>query len=234
MITVHTITYNEEIMIEFFINHYRNNFPKCKINIYDNYSTDKTVEIAKKHNCNVIFYDTNNQLNDQRYLEIKNNCWKDSETDWVVVCDCDELIEINQNQLTHEESNGTNIIKSTGFCFMNNNPTELCDMKYGFRDLRSDKCVLFNKKHLSEINYGAGAHVCSPIPNNQLTYNKDEYRLLHYKYLNPEYTINRYEMFSKRLSDVNKKNKWGFHYNMSKKDINDFYINKQKELIKLL
>jgi glycosyltransferase involved in cell wall biosynthesis len=60
MITVHVITYNEEIMIEFFINHYRERFPNCEINIYDNYSTDRTVEIGKQYNCNIIMYDTNN------------------------------------------------------------------------------------------------------------------------------------------------------------------------------
>jgi glycosyltransferase involved in cell wall biosynthesis len=48
MVTIYTITYNEELMIEFFINHYRKKFPGCEIVVFDNYSTDKTVEIAKK------------------------------------------------------------------------------------------------------------------------------------------------------------------------------------------
>ena len=70
MITIYTITYNEEKLIKFFINHYRERFPNCEINIFDNYSTDRTTEIAKELNCNVIFYDTNDKLSDSEYLKI--------------------------------------------------------------------------------------------------------------------------------------------------------------------
>ena len=120
MVTVYTITYNEEVMIEFFINHYRKIFPNCEINVYDNYSTDLTVDIAKKYGCNVIPYDTNNELSDETYLQIKNNEWKNSKTDWVIVCDCDEFIEINESQLINEEKKLTNIVKPIGYSLMNN------------------------------------------------------------------------------------------------------------------
>ena len=73
MVTIYTLTYNEEAMIEFFINHYRKRFPNCQINIFDNYSTDETIKIAKKNDCNVIMYDTKNKIQDNKYLEIKNN-----------------------------------------------------------------------------------------------------------------------------------------------------------------
>ena len=99
MITIYTITYNEEVVLPYFITWYRNRFPDCRIVVYDNYSTDNTEKIALEHNCEVIKYDTNNQLSDSKYLEIKNNCWKTANTDWVIVCDCDEFLDVNTHTI---------------------------------------------------------------------------------------------------------------------------------------
>jgi glycosyltransferase involved in cell wall biosynthesis len=233
MITIYTLTYNEEVMIEFFIQHYRRNFPGCIINIYDNESTDRTVEIAKSYGCNIITYKTNNTLSDSEYLKIKNNCWVESTTDWVLVCDCDELLEINEHNLLTEINNNTTIIKPEGYSLMNNNDEiNLKIMEFGFRDFGFDKCVLFNSEKINEINYSPGCHSCSPV--GDVKYNTDKYRLLHYKYLSPQYSVDRHKMFGERLSDDNKKRGWGIHYTFSSDSIIEFYKTKQKELIKLL
>jgi len=237
MLTIYTLTYNEEKLIEFFINHYRNNFPNCEIIIYDNESTDNTVEIAKKNNCKVITYRTDNKLSDAEYLNIKNNCWKTSESEWVIVCDCDELLEINQEQLQTEANNLVNIIKPTGYSIMNfNDNIPISEMKYGFRDIGFDKCVLFNKNKISEINYQPGAHTCNPIVifGYNLKYNVNNFRLLHYKYLNIDYTIERHKMFYERLSSNNKQKGWGIHYGFSPESIVKFYNDKKNTLIKIL
>jgi len=63
-------------MLPFMIKWYRERFPNCLIIVYDNESTDRSVQIALENNCKVISYSTNNQLSDSKYLEIKNNCWK--------------------------------------------------------------------------------------------------------------------------------------------------------------
>ena len=237
MITIYTLTYNEEIMIEFFIQHYRRNFPGCIINVYDNESTDRTVEIAKSYGCNIITYKTNNTLSDSEYLVIKNNCWKNTTTDWVLVCDCDELLELNLNDLIDESNNGTSIIKPEGYSLMSfNDEIDLNLMNKGFRDKAFDKCVLFNKNNIKEINFSPGSHNCSPKSHNNdvINYNKKTYRLLHYKYLNPNHTIQRWKMFGERMSDNNKKHGWGGHYLWSDKQIINLYKEKEKLLIKLL
>ena len=61
---------------------YRERFPNCLIIVYDNESTDRSVQIALENNCKVISYSTNNQLSDSKYLEIKNNCWKTDYTSY--------------------------------------------------------------------------------------------------------------------------------------------------------
>lgn len=236
MVTIYVITYNEEVMIEFFINHYRKRFPNCKIVVYDNYSTDKTVEIAKRNRCEIVMYDTNNKLSDSKYLEIKNNCWKDAITDWVIVCDCDELLDISIRDLIINRSK-FNIVKAEGFSIMNEEvPFDLSKLCYGFRDIGYDKCVLFNKKQIKDINFSAGSHICNPIANDgfQLRYSNNEYKLFHYKYLSPSYTIERNELFASRLSDENKKNGWGVQYSQTSNDVIKNYESARANLQKVI
>jgi hypothetical protein len=237
MVTVYTLTYNEELLIEFFIKHYRKNFPDCKIVIYDNESTDNTIKIASKFNCEVITYNTNNQLSDLEYLKIKNNCWKTSDTDWNIICDCDELIEINQTELKEEESFGTNCVKFQGYNMVNTEEQiNLQKIKLGFKENSFNKFYLFNKKEILEINYSPGCHNANPIlvNNKQLRLSKNIYNALHYKYLHPKYTIERNKLFAERMSDENKKNKWGVQYFFDENWVNSIYNGKKNELIKLI
>jgi glycosyltransferase involved in cell wall biosynthesis len=70
-VTIFTVTYNEELLLPFFIRHYRERFPNCNIVVYDNESTDNTVKIAKENNCGVITFKTNNQYYESSLMEIR-------------------------------------------------------------------------------------------------------------------------------------------------------------------
>ena len=109
MITIYTIAYNEEIMLPHFIKWYRERFPNCRIVIHDNESTDDTVKIALENNCEVISFDTKNKFEDAIHMNIKNQCWKEAKTNWVIVCDTDELLDIKQEILLLEEKQDTTI-----------------------------------------------------------------------------------------------------------------------------
>lgn len=234
MVTVHLITYNEEQMIEFFVKHYRKIFPNCIIKVYDNYSTDNTVKIAENLGCQINYYDSNNKLSDSKYLEIKNNCWKDSETDWVVVCDCDELILITEEELINESNNGVTLFKFDAYNMVNTEETlNLDEMTLGFRDSVWDKTLLFNKFKINEINYQPGCHASYPI--GDVRYTTNIYKMLHYKYLGVEYTISRYKMFADRLSDENKRMGWGYHYEENEVKLRRYYSEmNSRGLIKLI
>ena len=70
-IDCYTITYNEEKMINFFLNHYS---IFCRnITIFDNQSTDNTVNIIKNHknisNISLYQYDSGDKLNDAIYIK---------------------------------------------------------------------------------------------------------------------------------------------------------------------
>ena len=235
MITIYTVAYNEEVMIEFFINHYRKRFPDCKIIVYDNESTDNTVAIANKHNCEIITYSTNNTMSDQTLLDIKNNCWKDSATNWNVICDCDELIEVTSEDIKNEEKLGTNFFKFDGYSMMNNtDEINISGMRYGFQDKGYGKDYLFDNRFIKEINYISGCHASNPVSLGPKKHSGKTYKALHYKYLSPQYTIDRHSLFKKRLSEDNIRRGMGVHYHYSREEILKIYQEKQKLLVKVL
>ena len=224
MITIYTISFNEEVFIQFMIDHYRSRFPNCHIVVYDNESTDNTVAIAKANNCEIISYSTNNQIQDSKYLEIKNNCWKNALTDWVLVCDMDELLNINENDLKNEEAQGTTIIKSKAYNMVNMEDNyDLANIKYGARCEPYDKFYLFNKRLIKQINYEPGCHVSAPV--GTIKHSLTDYLLYHYKCINPDFQIARYKLYAQRLSAENVKNSWGNHYIQTDAQIRDsFYL----------
>jgi glycosyltransferase involved in cell wall biosynthesis len=207
MITIFTMAYNEEVMLQFMIDHYRSRFPNCQIIIRDNQSTDRTVEIALSNNCEVLPYDTGGQIDDFKLRDLKNNCWKESKTDWVLVCDVDELLDINEEQLKNEAANFT-IIKTQGYDMINMEDNfDLSSIKYGSKDNNYSKSVLFNKQYIKEINYYCGAHNCTP--SGTVLYSDNIYNLYHYKFINQDYLINRFKLTAQRLSEANKKSGMG-------------------------
>ena len=58
------MAYNEAVLLQFMINHYRIRFPDCNIVIYDNQSTDDTKKIALENGCEVVEFNSNGEVND--------------------------------------------------------------------------------------------------------------------------------------------------------------------------
>ena len=211
MISIFLMVYNEEIIFQFFIDHYRARFPGCNITVYDNFSTDNTVKIALQNNCTVINYDTNGKVDDDKLRNLKNNCWKNASTDWVLVCDADELLEFNENDLNYEKSLGTTLVKSEAYNMVNMEDNYDYDsIKTGIRCSAYDKTYVFNKSQINNINYVHGAHSCSPQGN--VKYSSKVYRLYHYNTIHPELTHKRHYTTRSRLSEINLKHGWGVQY----------------------
>lgn len=211
MITVYTLVYNEEILMQYFINWYRSRFPGCRIIVNDNASTDRTVEICKANNCEVRPYDAHQQLDDGLHMRMKNTMWKDANTDWVLLCDLDEMLDITEEQLKVEEAAGVTRIKTEAWTMVNliddTDLESLAEIDQGFRDSGYDKSVLFNKKFIHEINYAPGCHSSNPI--GHVIDSTKTYQLRHYQYVNlPAFVKKRMETKA-RLSLTNRQNGWG-------------------------
>jgi glycosyltransferase involved in cell wall biosynthesis len=228
-LTLYTITYNEEVILPYFIKWYRDRFPNCKIVVYDNESTDNTKNIClSTPNLDYIPYHTGNKLSDSTYLKIKNNAWKHADTDWVIVCDVDEFLDVNESNLNDNQS----IYKAKGFNMFNlDNLQDITQVNYGLPAVQYDKSILFNRKRLTEINYGAGCHHCEP--KGDVVFSVINPPLYHMKFLNVDYIVQRYKIYASRLSDENLEMRWGYHYQQEEQEIRDSYHNWAKIVEKI-
>jgi len=219
--------YNEEIIIQHTIDFYKKVLREHGIifNFYDNGSTDNTVDILKRNDCNVGTFNTNNEIRDDYLIKFKNNVWKGSKADFVIIIDCDEWVEINPNVLSN-----VTIVKSEGWDMIENN--DLANLKYGVRHIPEDKTCVFSPKYIKEINYTIGSHDCNP--EGLLMYPEKDFRLFHVKPYSLDYMIKKFEESKKRLSSINKENGWGNHYNMTIQEITDFHnlrITQRQEIL---
>ena len=110
-------------------------------------------------------------MNDIKYAELRNSCWKGTTADWVIVCDLDELLyfpEGAEESLGAYTRMGAAVPKPHGFeMFSETYPTgngQIWDeIKFGAPDNKwYSKAILFNPRLVSDMHYGLGSHECSP------------------------------------------------------------------------
>jgi predicted O-methyltransferase YrrM len=220
LLTVYTLTYNEEYMLPHFINHYRSRFPKCHIVVCDNHSTDDTVAIAKANDCTVCYYNSNDTMRDDYLVFIKDGIWRYPQgiwrsnhvcqSKWCAIVDCDEFIDTTFSVL---DNANFNIVRAVGY-EMWGEDGDLDKICCGaFSPLESKVC-LWKPGEISSINFAPGAHSANPIPYDgyEVKFNENSINLLHYKYISLDYVRDKHKFYTNRLSEINKEQKWSGHY----------------------
>lgn len=220
-IHAHILAWNEECILPFTLDHYSR---FCEqIFVYDNMSTDGSDEVYKQYDNVVVVKWSGpeaNEINEQYYLELKNNQYKkrSRDCDWVVVCDCDEFVyhpELLQ-QLEFYKNNKIDVPKIDGHdmyadVFPPYDGKLLVNKVKIGSETYSPMCknIIFNPK--IDVRFGIGAHSFQ-APGARFS-DTAEIKLLHYKFLGKDYVTQRYNMMRERLSEFNKKHKFGEHYN---------------------
>jgi glycosyltransferase involved in cell wall biosynthesis len=210
-IDVFATCYNEEIILPFFLKHYKK-FAR-NITIYDNMSTDGSVNIMNKCGVNVIPFDTGNRFEESKLISIRNTCWKGSDADWVIICDADEII-YHENIIELLSTINANHIVTEGYEMMSEVlPTTegqiYEELKLGYFKPDYSKPCLFKPSEIIDINFSPGSHTATPIGNNIVSVNDSGIKLLHYKYLNRDILIKKYEHYKIRQSNEMIRNGWG-------------------------
>lgn len=217
-IEAYIISYNEEKMIRHTLNHYTSFC--AKVFLYDNQSSDRTKDLALAYpDVEIREFDTRNFFSDREHLKIKNHVWKNSNADFAIVCDMDELLfsdHLQENlellkaqQVTLPTVHGFNM-----YCeqFPHDYDIPIFDqVKTGVRATHFDKQIIFNPRRIKEINYSPGCHHCEPI-GVKIRNNKIVLKLLHYKYLDKDALQRKHAQNSARLSQDNMKHGWGIEY----------------------
>lgn len=215
------LCYNEEYILPHLLKYYTT---FCeKIYILDNKSTDNSVDIIKSFpNTEIIEWDSNGEVRDDLYLEIKNNVWKQSrgKCDYVIVGDADEFL-YNENMvdfLTRVKKSGFTLFKPEGYhmigdedLILDKNDNILEKVKEGIIGSSNDKLMLFDPNKIIEINYMFGCHQANPV-GNVVFYNFNDLKMLHYKYLGLSDFIPKQRLRGERLSEFNKKYNLGMYY----------------------
>lgn len=178
-IVVYTFCFNEESIIPFCIDYWKRF--ASKVIVYDNFSTDSSVEILSKEDfIEVRKWDTGGKLDDYAHTIMKNSVFKESadDADFICVCDMDECIFSDRLFERLEACNGAirpkflNLIsnifpKYNGKLIHNIVDRYIIDMwdnddsrGVGRNPTRGEKrkLLLFNPKVVQPV-YGIGAYV---------------------------------------------------------------------------
>lgn len=218
-IHAHILAYNEEKILPFTLDYYSN---ICeKIFVYDNMSTDFSDMIYVKYpKVTVIKWNSNDEINEFNYVNIKNNGYKKSredKVDWVIVCDTDEILYhprllekleyYKDNEITVPKINGHDMVSET---FPEYDGDVITNKIKTGSEVYPPFCknIIFNPK--LDASFGIGAHSFQAA--GAVFSNSPELKLLHYKFLGVEYVENIYKARAERLSEFNKQNKLGEHY----------------------
>jgi glycosyltransferase involved in cell wall biosynthesis len=230
-IEVYLLCFNEEKMILHTLNYYSK---ICsKIIIIDNQSTDDSISLASKYkNVDIKQLNSGNEFVEDRLTESRNNCWKGSTADYVIVCDMDEFLydENLLEKLVMAKQQGVIMPMIIGYNMMsqdfpsNYNKLITEQVKHGVKSSRFDKKIIFDPKRVKEINYRPGAHLSYPVFfEDNVVYPLLELKLLHYKYLGKYYLYKKHEGYVNRMSEISKEKRHGYEYLEGENHINNMF-----------
>ena len=235
-IHAYILCYNEEMILPFTLDYYSK---YCeKIILLDNESTDRSRKIAAKYpKVSVVSWSSNNQINDFAYVQLKSSIYKNSRgiADWVIVCDCDEIV-YNLDLLHEIKKHNICVPHIEGYHMVHDRFPEYTGelittkVKTGFRDFVFDKQVIFDPDVDMTFGIGAHTHTCL-VPRDESIVGL---KLLHYKYLGVDYVHMKNQRSLSRLSDINKKFGFGDHYKNTFEDTKasvEYHLNNSKEII---
>lgn len=237
-ITLYTFCYNEKDILPYFLNHYSKIVDK--IVVYDNQSTDNSVEILKSfEGCEIEIRDyiTNNEIQDDTLIRVKNNCWKDDNSDYIIVLDIDEFLYHPNLREFIESHPDVDYFKPVGYDMVSDGvPTDYTKQIYeiireGAFSVNYSKKVLFKRKYVNETNFSYGAHGANYRGKKPLIeyVSNGDLKLLHYKCIDLEYVVAKHKHYGERRSSFNKKLGLGLHYDFTREQIeSDFKMLKSK------
>lgn len=206
---LYTLCWNEADMLEFFFRHYDPWVDRYVI--YDDGSDDGSLEILKAHQKVELrhFKRTHPKSFVESHRELQNHVWKESrgQSDWVVITAIDEHLYYPHSSmaefLTRCKQKNITFMPAIGFQMVSETfppPGEtLCkSLTQGAPFSQMNKLSIFNPNAILETNYSSGRHRAKPVGKLKLP-KQDELRLLHYKYLDFDRTVQRYAFQTKGL-----------------------------------
>jgi|TARA_R100001530_G_C4298363_1_gene149821 glycosyltransferase involved in cell wall biosynthesis len=244
-IDAYIFCWNEEELLPFTLDYYSE---FCdSIILFDNFSTDSSVEIAKQYpKVKVISWGAEDIYDDRLLTLAKNTCYKDygRGADWVIVADCDEFLyhpKIREKLYEYREA-GITVPLTEGFDMISQKFPEigssiLEQVKRGVPEEGMNKSLVFDPR--VNLVYAVGAHSASTDQTyglfrfnelmppstsyNPTTSESCELKVLHYTDLSPEYKMGRLKVLAPRLSKWSLENKQTDHWLQTEEEVLDHF-----------
>ena len=199
--------------------------------VFDNGSTDGSIEFMQQHGdlITVDRFETDNQINDQLLLNMKNDAWKQAKgrADLVVMCDMDEMLIPIADELQRMMDEGCTVCIPRWFTMMSDEVPTHENGKY-LHQIRPyaiqspGKAILFDPNKIDSMRYEPGAHQCQP--EGYVKWFEGGIYCLHTDHnFSLENKIERYRQMHARMSDINKRKGWGIHYGFKEEQLRSWW-----------
>ena len=226
-IHVFLLCYNESVLLPHTIKHYKKYLPSCKITIYDNESTDNSVEIAQNLGCTIVSWNSSNIQDETIQIQLRNKIWKQVQTGWIIIADMDEFICVTEQDLKTEQDNDTTILNIKGYEMigesnsLNLDDIDLQEIKKYVDNYHESKHLCFLRQEITDMNYGPGSHTCNP--QGTIIYSQHIYINKHMSYLGLPFIINKTIERYKRTEKMRNEKGYGRHYTSNVAEIEKRY-----------
>lgn len=198
----------------YFMRHY-NQF--ARVIILESNSTDKTIEIANKEGAEIWSYNMPDEIDDKWFTELKNNCWKESNAEWVMIVDADEFIYHPAILNVLKRTQATIIQPQFFNMYSKEFPTttgQIYDeVKLGVEQFSpKPKMNIFRPYAIKSMEYFPGCH--EAFPQGRVRINDHSgIKTLHMRNLSKDFIVKRNLRARKRNSQLNIEMGWGCHVN---------------------
>lgn len=253
-IELYTCGWNESFQLPFAIGYWQrfiSDETDFHVFYFDNMSDDNSLEVLSKYDwITVRQFDSNGEMNEDLLTYIRNNCWKNSKADFVIVCDVDEEFYSNDiiSELKSLKEKGTSVIGCKWYALCGDsvpayNPNTLLHQqigkvypqyinhKPGYGHL--GKIQLFNPQVVASMNYSPGMHISTPVDKdgNEIPVTvTDNIIQIHFdKGYGYQYVIDKRRQLWNRLNERQKRAGYCYEYNFPEEQIRQEYKRHQEE-----
>jgi len=171
-------------------------------------------------------------MDEKTLMDIRNSYWKESEAQWCLVVDADELVDVRMEFLLNSRAS---MVRCTGYEMFGTEEDTIDTLIYGCPSLGYCKPVLFRPATIKETNFAPGSHSANPISidgsKNEIWENVVD--LYHTKWRSWTNGIERAHLLAKRRSEHSRLQGWNIHYEFDDSVHQEYFSNGHRDKVKV-